>query len=123
MAEDHDNLARVSIFGHEYTVKAQADANYIADVAQFVDQKMRDVEKELPSSQSTSRIAILAAMSITDDYFAEKRQRNNVINEVEEKASSLIDLLDENLVPAQQLFSRIRFLPKGGMNFLSHQYD
>lgn len=100
MAEDHDNLARVSIFGHEYTVKAQADANYIADVAQFVDQKMRDVEKELPSSQSTSRIAILAAMSITDDYFAEKRQRNNVINEVEEKASSLIELLDENLVPA-----------------------
>ena len=39
-------------------------------------------------------------MSITDDYFAEKRQRNNVINEVEEKASSLIDLLDENLAPA-----------------------
>ncbi len=100
MAEDHDNLARVSIFGHEYTVKAQAEASYIADVAQFVDQKMREVEKELPSSQSTTRIAILAAMSITDDYFAEKRQRNNVINEVEEKASSLIDLLDENLAPA-----------------------
>ncbi len=100
MAEDQDNLARVSIFGHEYTVKAQAEASYIADVAQFVDQKMREVEKELPSSQSTARIAILAAMSITDDYFAEKRQRNNVINEVEEKASSLIDLLDENLAPA-----------------------
>ena len=100
MAEDHDNLARVSIFGHEYTVKAQAETSYIADVAQFVDQKMREVEKELPSSQSTARIAILAAMSITDDYFAEKRQRNNVINEVEEKASSLIDILDENLTPA-----------------------
>ncbi|MBH31720.1 MAG: cell division protein ZapA [Candidatus Marinimicrobia bacterium] len=99
MVEDQDNLARVSIFGHEYTVKAQAEADYIADVAQFVDQKMREVEKELPSSQSTARIAILAAMSITDDYFAEKRQRNNVINEVEEKASSLIDLLDENLAP------------------------
>ena len=61
---------------------------------------MREVEKELPSSQSTARIAILAAMSITDDYFAEKRQRNSVINEVEEKASSLIDLLDESLAPA-----------------------
>jgi cell division protein ZapA len=100
MVEDHDNLVRVSIFGHEYTVKAQAEASYIADVAQFVDQKMREVEEELPSSQSTARIAILAAMSITDDYFSEKRQRNNVINEVEEKASSLIDLLDENLAPA-----------------------
>lgn len=100
MDDDQDNLARVSIFGHEYTVKAQAESSYIADVAQFVDQKMREVEKELPSSQSTARIAILAAMSITDDYFAEKRQRNSVINEVEEKASSLIDLLDESLAPA-----------------------
>ena len=40
MSENQDNLARVSIFGHEYTVKAQAEASYIADVAQFVDQKM-----------------------------------------------------------------------------------
>lgn len=97
MADNHDNLARVSIFGHEYTVKAQAEESYIADVAQFVDQKMREVEKELPSSQSTARIAILAAMSITDDYFTEKRHRNSMINEVEEKSSFLIELIDENL--------------------------
>ena len=97
MTEDQDNLARVSIFGHEYTVKAQAEASYIADVAQYVDQKMREVEKELPSSQSTARIAILAAMSITDDYFSEKHQRNNMINNVEEEASSLIEFLDEHL--------------------------
>ena len=97
MPEDQDNLARVSIIVHEYTVKAQAEASYIADVAQYVDQKMREVEKELPSSQSTTRIAILAAMSITDDYFSEKHQRNNMINNVEEKASSLIEFLDEHL--------------------------
>tara|TARA_B100000029_G_scaffold291612_1_gene285207 strand:+ start:17076 stop:17378 length:303 start_codon:yes stop_codon:yes gene_type:complete len=98
MSQNQDNLARVSIFGHEYTVKAQAEESYIADVAQFVDQKMREVEKELPSSQSTARIAILAAMSITDDYFAEKRMRNSMIDEVEEKSSSLIDILNENLI-------------------------
>ncbi|MBF89211.1 MAG: cell division protein ZapA [Candidatus Marinimicrobia bacterium] len=98
MSQNQDNLARVSIFGHEYTVKAQAEESYIADVAQFVDQKMREVEKELPSSQSTARIAILAAMSITDDYFAEKRMRNSMIDEVEEKSSFLIDILNENLI-------------------------
>ena len=98
MSQNQDNLARVSIFGHEYTVKAQAEESYIADVAQFVDQKMREVEKELPSSQSTARIAILAAMSITDDYFAEKRMRNSMIDEVEEKSSFRIDILNENLI-------------------------
>ena len=98
MTDDQDNLARVSIFGHDYTVKAQADETYIADVAQYVDQKMREIEKELPSSQSTTRIAILAAMSVTDDYFAEKRQRNQIVSEVEEKASSLVEFIDESLV-------------------------
>ncbi len=99
MTDDQDNLARVSIFGHEYTVKAQADETYIADVAQYVDQKMREIEEELPSSQSTTRIAILAAMSVTDDYFSEKRQRNQIVSEVEEKASSLVEFIDESLVP------------------------
>tara|TARA_B100000949_G_scaffold195212_1_gene180248 strand:+ start:82 stop:384 length:303 start_codon:yes stop_codon:yes gene_type:complete len=99
MTDNQDNLARVSIFGHEYTVKAQADETYIADVAQYVDQKMREIEEELPSSQSTTRIAILAAMSVTDDYFSEKRQRNQIVSEVEEKASSLVEFIDESLVP------------------------
>ena len=98
MTDDQDNLARVSIFGHEYTVKAQADETYIADVAQYVDQKMREIEEELPSSQSTTRIAILAAMSVTDDYFSEKRQRNQIVSDVEEKASSLVEFIDESLV-------------------------
>jgi len=99
MTDNQDNLARVSIFGHEYTVKAQADETYIADVAQYVDQKMREIEEELPSSQSTARIAILAAMSVTDDYFSEKRQRNQIVSDVEEKASSLVEFIDESLVP------------------------
>ena len=43
MASD-GNLARVSIFGHEYTVKAEADGSYIAEVAKYVDQKIREVK-------------------------------------------------------------------------------
>ena len=96
MASD-GNLARVSIFGHEYTVKAEADGSYIADVAKYVDKKMREVKEQLPSSQSTSRIAILAAMSITDDYFAEKNKMNNLVNDVEEKAQTLSEAIDENI--------------------------
>lgn len=97
MSDNQENLVRVSIFGQEYTVKAQAESNYIADVARYVDQKMREVEQELPSSQSSTRIAILAAMSITDDYFSGKSQRDKMVNKVEEKTSSLIEFLDEQL--------------------------
>ena len=34
--DNNDNLARVSIFGHEYTVKAPTDSTYIKNIAEFV---------------------------------------------------------------------------------------
>ncbi|MCH8068876.1 MAG: cell division protein ZapA, partial [Candidatus Marinimicrobia bacterium] len=98
MEENSDNLVRVSIFGQDYTVKAKADTNYIADVAQYVDKKMREVEEGLPSVQSGMRIAILAAMSITDDLFSVKQEKENVVTQVEDKAVSLIELIDEAIV-------------------------
>ncbi len=37
MDDNDQSFVRVSIFGQEYTVKAQADSRYIADVAEYVD--------------------------------------------------------------------------------------
>ena len=98
MNKEHENLVRVSIFGQEYTVKAKADPKYIADVAEYVDKHMRDVEEGLSSTQSGMRIAILAAMSITDDLFTAKREREGIITHVEDKAASLVELIDETAV-------------------------
>lgn len=100
MQDEHQNLVRVSIFGNEYTVRAKADPNYIADVAHHVDQKMREVEGSLPSAQLPLEIAILAAMSITDDLFTERRSRGEIVTDVETRAASLIDLIDDVLTPA-----------------------
>lgn len=100
MDNEHENLVRVSIFGQEYTVKAKADTKYIADVAQYVDQEMREVEESLASTQSGMRIAILAAMSITDDLFTTRREKNGLIEEIEDKASSLIEFIDETVIPS-----------------------
>ncbi|MEE9167404.1 MAG: cell division protein ZapA [Candidatus Neomarinimicrobiota bacterium] len=91
-------MVRVSIFGQEYTVKAKADSNYIADVASYVDKEMREVEESLSSTQSGTRIAILAAMSITDDLFSVRRDRDSVVEQVEDKAATLVEFIDETMV-------------------------
>jgi len=97
--EDHDqNLVRVSIFGQEYTVKAQADSRYIADVADYVDSKMREVSEGLPSNQSELRIAILTSMSITDELFTIRREREDIISDVEDRAASMVELIDESVL-------------------------
>jgi cell division protein ZapA len=95
--EDRASLVRVNIFGQEYTVKAPAEANYIKEIAEFVDAKMREVQDTLSTAQSSTRIAILAAMNISDELFTLRNERDQLTSDVENRVASLIELIDDSL--------------------------
>ena len=97
MAEKDGNQIKITIFGQEYSVKAPADPTYIKKIAEYVDTKMREVQSGFSSTQSSNRIAILSAMNITDELFNAKMKGDSDSNEVEEKITSLIDLIDESV--------------------------
>tara|TARA_B100000424_G_C22688844_1_gene376649 strand:+ start:24 stop:317 length:294 start_codon:yes stop_codon:yes gene_type:complete len=97
MAEKDGNQIKITIFGQEYSVKAPADPTYIKKIAEYVDIKMREVQSGFSSTQSSNRIAILSAMNITDELFNAKKQVDSESNEVEEKITSLIELIDESV--------------------------
>jgi len=97
MEEQNNNLVRVTIYGQEYSVKAKADPAYIVSVANFVNEKMEEVENSLATVQSPLRIAILAAMNITDELFSSKKDKEEVVDIVDEKTLFLVDLIDEKL--------------------------
>ena len=97
MNNPEQNLMRVTIYGHEYTVRAVADPKYIAEVAAYVDERMRDTELNLDGPQSPTRISILAAMSITDELFTERRRRQSSLEQVEGRALELSNLVEEVL--------------------------
>ncbi len=59
----------VEIFGKVYTVRGEKDTEYVRRVAEYVDRKMREIS-QVTDTVSTSRIAILAALNIADEYFA-----------------------------------------------------
>ena len=97
MAEKEDNQIKITIFGQEYSVKAPADPTYIKKIAEYVDSKMREVQSGFSSTQSSNRIAILSAMNITDELFNAKKRGDSDNNEIEEKITSLIELIDESV--------------------------
>ena len=97
MVEKDGNQIKITIFGQEYSVKAPADPTYIKKIAEYVDTKMREVQSGFSSTQSSNRIAILSAMNITDELFNAKKQGDSESNEVEEKITSLIELIDESI--------------------------
>ena len=97
MTEKDGNHIKITIFGQEYSVKAPADPTYIKKIAEYVDTKMREVQSGFSSTQSSNRIAILSAMNITDELFNAKKQGDSESNEVEEKITSLIELIDDSI--------------------------
>ena len=94
---EESNQVQISIFGQEYSVKAPADPDYIKKIAEYLDDKMREVQSGFSTTQSSTRIAILAGMNITDELFTARQSDESVSSEVEEKISSLIELIDDSL--------------------------
>ena len=97
MADKEGNQIKITIFGQEYSVKAPADPTYIKKIAEYVDTKMREVQSGFSSTQSSNRIAILSAMNITDELFNARKKGDSDDIEIEEKITSLIELIDDSI--------------------------
>ena len=59
---------------------------------------MKEVQDDLPTAQSSTRIAILASMNVTDELFSIRQKKENENSEVDAKISSLIELIDESII-------------------------
>ena len=83
----------VTIFGKEYTLRGDADPEYVQKVASFVHERMSEVAKT-SSVASTDKVAILAAVNIADELFREKRSRLEAETTLEDKSVHIAKLLD-----------------------------
>jgi len=92
MDEEAGKSTRVNIFGEELGIRSQASPEYTRRVAEYVDRAMRQVSG---ATQLTDvhRIAILAAMSITDEFFQARDAGDQKESAWEEKAAGILRLL------------------------------
>ena len=58
----------VEIFGQRYPIRSSLDPAYVAELAGYVDAKMRLAARETPGAD-TLKLAVLAALNIADEYF------------------------------------------------------
>jgi cell division protein ZapA len=86
---------RVEIFDQVYNLRG-SDADYIIQLAEYVDGKMRAVSEQTATVDSV-RLAVLAALNIADEYHLLKRRLETPSPEVRQRASKLADALDEIL--------------------------
>lgn len=83
---------QVDIFGKTYTLKGDADPDYVQKVAAFVDERMNEVAGS-SSMASTAKVAILAAVNIADELFREQQKRLEALATLEDKSVQITHLL------------------------------
>ena len=84
---------RVEIFDQGYNLRG-TDADYILKLADYVDGKMRAVAEQTHTVDS-SRLAVLAALNIADEYHLLKRRIDGAAPESSKRMRQLLKALDE----------------------------
>ena len=91
---------RVEIFDQGYNLRG-TDADYILKLAEYVDSKMRAVAEQTHTVDS-SRLAVLAALNIADEYHMLKRRTEGGGSESSKRTRQLLNALDEVLVEGRR---------------------
>ena len=90
------NQVNVKIFGQEFTIKGEDSPEYVEELSEFVDKKMREVASA--SSVITShKVAILTAINIADELFRLRKEMGDQEEEIRGKIDGWIENIDKVL--------------------------
>jgi cell division protein ZapA len=65
---EESRVIHVEIHGQQYPIRSGLEATYVAELAAYVDSKMRAASRESTAGDSL-KIAVLAALNIADECF------------------------------------------------------
>jgi cell division protein ZapA len=91
--------AKVEIFGEKYTLRADADTDYIVRVAQYVDHKFAEVARYSPTL-SPAKMAILTSLNIADELIKSEEEKRQLEASITRKLGELISLVEQGMQEA-----------------------
>lgn len=86
-------VVAVEIAGQRYPIRSTLDAAYVAELAAYVDEKMRLAARETTSGD-TLKVAVLAALNIADELFRARSAEDAAAGQWQRKAEELERLVD-----------------------------
>ena len=90
------------IQGLRYPVKSSLDPAYVAELAAYVDEKMR-LASEANDTTDFLRVAVLAALNLADEVFRHRVEREDRSAVLATRAGELERLLDQALASDPRL--------------------
>ena len=87
-------VVTVEIGGQRYPIRSTLDPTYVAELAAYVDQKMRTAADAAPASD-TLGLAVLVALNLADEYFRARDQQSARHGRLQERTLRLEQLVDD----------------------------
>jgi len=93
-----DDLTQVKIFGTEYSLKGAEAQEYMEELANYVDKKMREIS-ERSALVSTAKVAVLAALRISDELYRLRKDKSETRADIsaETRIRKLIEMIDHEV--------------------------
>lgn len=94
--QDPEGLTRVDIYDQIYQIKGGIQADYVKQLAAYVDSKMREIAQGSKTVDSL-KVAVLAALNIVDELFQERDRSGKLDSLVYDKSVECSRQLDQLL--------------------------
>ena len=85
---DRRTSVRVTIYGDEYTIRSDASPSHTREVAEYVDRMIRQV-LSAGTVVETHKVAILAALQITDELFRARAEGRDLTAAIQELSTDV----------------------------------
>jgi cell division protein ZapA len=95
--EDRGRVVPVEIRAQRYPIRSSLDADYVAQLAAYVEQKIRAASEQTPTSDEL-RLAVVAALNIADELFRCRQATASRDTELAHRADELERLVDRVLL-------------------------
>lgn len=96
MSHMPEQTIRVEIYNQTYSIRSDGDNEYILDLAQYVDGKMREISSGTLTVDSL-KVAILAALHIADEFYQLKNSQAQMDAQLAARSSECAAMLDRVL--------------------------
>ena len=87
---------KVQIFGQTYSIRGELEEKYVQKLATYVDEKMHAIA-ESTGIVDTQKLAVLAALAITDELHSMRRERSEEEELLREQAERCLTLVERAL--------------------------
>ena len=85
---------KITILGQELSVLSDSEDEQVANVVQFVNEKMEEVLHS-GNGLKTLNVAILAALNISEEFLKLKGVNRDLCDQLESRSEKLIQLIED----------------------------